>query len=690
MTAKFQDYLINDFDTEENGNKAVGVEITIYEAGTRTPAVLLDENDVQITNPVTTNEDGYYEFYIAGGSYDFVTDVGTDKEKYIYVAEPILVRGASLTPLNGGVWADGQIFTTYDEYMIFGGTAYRPLASTSLPYTVGPSPDLAFVEPVTLSDHNLLTNRNAIGAHDQIYPRQLESVSDFATANLPAGLKIGTKGYSGPDGVGAADYETMTIADFRDLVGDPAATADNAGEAFETADPNILAVLISDFTIERFGVNTVNIPSINSQRFNNACTAAMKRGYKKVTGEGTYVFSGKCVINTVFDGSSLKMQFTDAGVNPVSLEVSTGSDTDPSDIFDLDDYSDITLPSIECLDKPAVGWGGLNNVVGVRYINVQNADIREREVTNFSIGVQHTSKTQGCGYNNVRGGYLRNNKVNRQFTTILGGNSFTNRWDIYGGRYFHSSAEGTEGGPTNGVIHVDIEAQASGNIINDINFFGASLEGTAEQYHIKCGGTYCQFLGVRLESSNGLRVHWANNGIGGQGTSNLIAWGRGVDPDLMTITQDSGADFNTVLSTRRSNVSQVGGSDDRQHTSSSASPARRTFEAGLDLFQIDRDTLWSVSESAQTTEGKRSSDSFARTCADHLNGKFLVGNGTVAPSAGLKAVGSSNAGVEKPLYTPTTPVTPSNVGGHFVIFSDVDGSLKVRFGDGTINTITLT
>lgn len=70
---------------------------------------------------------------------------------------------ASLTDkvsINGSVWASGQTFNFYNEYMIYNGEAYSPLPATVLPYTVGTAPDLGFVYQIRLNDHSKLSNLN--------------------------------------------------------------------------------------------------------------------------------------------------------------------------------------------------------------------------------------------------------------------------------------------------------------------------------------------------------------------------------------------------------------------------------------------------------------------------------------------------------------------------------------------------
>lgn len=68
-------------------------------------------------------------------------------------------------PLNGGVWASGQTYDFYNQYMIYNGEAYSPLPATILPYTVGAAPDLNFVYQIKLNDHAALANRDALNSH---------------------------------------------------------------------------------------------------------------------------------------------------------------------------------------------------------------------------------------------------------------------------------------------------------------------------------------------------------------------------------------------------------------------------------------------------------------------------------------------------------------------------------------------
>ena len=54
-----------------NGDAVVGIKVLIKLAGTATPATIYSDDGVNVTpNPLTTNANGYFEFYVANGLYD--------------------------------------------------------------------------------------------------------------------------------------------------------------------------------------------------------------------------------------------------------------------------------------------------------------------------------------------------------------------------------------------------------------------------------------------------------------------------------------------------------------------------------------------------------------------------------------------------------------------------------------------
>lgn len=367
---------------------------------------------------------------------------------------------------------------------------------------------------------------------------------------------------------------------------------------------------------------------------------------------GTFKISQKVVIKGDFDGSRCRIQTTTA--IPIAVEVSTGVGENPTTVLSLLDSQRIILPDVVNGTKPITGWEGQG--IGIRYVNVQNTKITERLVQDFAIGIQHTAYSVGCGYNIVDAGYLRNNKVNRQFKV---GNDagWTNRWDLFGGRYFHSSSEGVE---VEGVMHFDVFPNATGLIINDINHWGGSLEGFTQQYHMRLGGAYINFWGIRLETSDsagGVKVHLAAAGLVNQGAYNGLNSGRGVNGRTVKVTADPlvGTPAFSLRSNQGSEII-IGNNTltSYQTKTSSVQPALAVIDANAP-FDIDRNTEWSLGISAYKIMGKRRADTVSRIEFDTQNGRLYFGDGVTAPTKYLlsRADGIGSVGSFYPYQTET-------------------------------------
>lgn len=92
-------------------------------------------------------------------------------------------------PVNGGVWASGQEFNFYNEYMIYDGEAYSPLPATVLPYTVGATPDLGFVYQIKLNSLQALSGLTEPSDLDQVH-RRVTTVAAVEAGNFTAGAKL--------------------------------------------------------------------------------------------------------------------------------------------------------------------------------------------------------------------------------------------------------------------------------------------------------------------------------------------------------------------------------------------------------------------------------------------------------------------------------------------------------------------
>lgn len=107
-------------------------------------------------------------------------------------------------PLNGGVWASGQTFTAYNQYMIYNGEAYSPRQETTLPYTVGASPDLGFVYQIKLNSLQALSGLTEPSDLDQVHARVFANVDAMLAFNgFQEGQQVVWQGYySQSDGGG--------------------------------------------------------------------------------------------------------------------------------------------------------------------------------------------------------------------------------------------------------------------------------------------------------------------------------------------------------------------------------------------------------------------------------------------------------------------------------------------------------
>lgn len=131
-----------------NGDAVVGIKVLIKLAGTATPATIYSDDGVTTTpNPLTTNANGYFEFYVANGLYDIAvsgvnayTDVliadalGIDADA-LKKAEAAAIDGATKVGTTEGtvqVALDGRLKTlqNYTSLLAYSGTI--PIQITTL------------------------------------------------------------------------------------------------------------------------------------------------------------------------------------------------------------------------------------------------------------------------------------------------------------------------------------------------------------------------------------------------------------------------------------------------------------------------------------------------------------------------------------------------------------------------------
>lgn len=220
MTAKYQDYLIRDFDTAENGNKAVGVKVWVYLTGSSQLAVLVDEDGASLANPVITDNRGFFSFSVDEGFYDLKVDVGTDREQFLY--KDLIMFGSSVFR---------EDFDVYEVPSFSGNTFTLPAPANALFVTVNgrglaPSDVDLDADGVSVTMSVTVTESDEVVARAVFIDPSLLSVgkvSQFSTvsemvASFTAGTCV-TLSYNRPVvsywekvGAGAGDMSDGTLA----------------------------------------------------------------------------------------------------------------------------------------------------------------------------------------------------------------------------------------------------------------------------------------------------------------------------------------------------------------------------------------------------------------------------------------------------------------------------------------------
>lgn len=120
---RYNDIVINQFLTFSTGTAAVAATVTVYVAGTVTKATLYDEFDIEIPNPVTTDSEGAYFFYVDSGYFDLTINKGLLSERTIYEVSilnysPFVTR-EEIVPVIGG-----QLEYTFSTTAPLSGSAF--------------------------------------------------------------------------------------------------------------------------------------------------------------------------------------------------------------------------------------------------------------------------------------------------------------------------------------------------------------------------------------------------------------------------------------------------------------------------------------------------------------------------------------------------------------------------------------
>lgn len=290
------------------------------------------------------------------------------------------------------------------------------------------------------------------------------------------------------------------------------------------------------------------------------------------------------------------------------------------------------LPSVSQTTKI---WG---SDIGVQLVNVYASQIQTQIISNFGTGLMLTSLgTNGCVYNTITIGHLLNNKTN---LLLMPGDvdAWVNENLFIGGRYSYLSTEGTD---VADACNIKIRGftGATGQPNNN-TFIKPSVEGDVPFYSLDIHGGYNTFIQGRYEGSITRRVIFRTIGSVSSRRNVIL---HGYLSEALSVTEESSSQWNELVTSSR-NV-QAGSADVLQtykNTGSSANAVYRILDTSQSPYNTAT-TIYSVQQSANKTEMKRSTDSFNRIEIDHGNGKIFFGDGTIAPA---KEVRNSTAGIE--------------------------------------------
>ncbi|OEU76776.1 MAG: hypothetical protein BA864_05190 [Desulfuromonadales bacterium C00003093] len=294
-------------------------------------------------------------------------------------------------PLNGGVWASGQTYDFYNQYMIYNGEAYSPLPATVLPYTVGAVPDLGFVYQIKLNDHSLLANLNAVGAHDKIYRRGHDSVLDCVNYT---GHVMGNK-YEVDDYYGGTEPSNSGVLFFTVV---PAGTGTADGGKYIDIDANFQLEqnLKIPYNVKQWGAKADDTTPADIP-FSNAIAYARANGLVgQINFSGKFFFSETPVFysHLIYQG---------AGKGGTILRVEPGKNgvqinPTPADSVSYMEMRDFSIKSTNTF--PAV-----NDNVGLKIdltASCRRLNIRDVDISGFKNGVDGKCPFYLCTFKNMQ------------------------------------------------------------------------------------------------------------------------------------------------------------------------------------------------------------------------------------------------------------------------------------------------
>ena len=423
--------------------------------------------------------------------------------------------------------------------------------------------------------------------------------------------------------------------------------------------------------LSNYGVNVESYPRLagetdDTERIKRAIAAAGDDG-RVIVPPRTYYISGKITIPCHFDARGAEFIVT-ANI-PVAVEIRTGAGTT------LFRNKTVYLPKIT---KQTKTWDGTD--VGVEVANAYESNIYVSRVTNFSKGLKVSAYGTGNVYNNYFLGHLENNKIN---LSLEAGDvdAWVNENNFFGGRFSHSSSEGTN---VAGARHILINQSA--HPANNNVFYKPCVEGNTPEFHIECYGQYNTFIQPRFEATTP-KVKYSQIDSSNYAHSNVILYGY--KSEFVQITEDSNCIYNHVYTRNGFKVSGSGGTKGVFIASNTTSNNDPIF-VGMPLGTVhgkDPSTAYLFAIGGNYSRYKRETDAYPRMEFDHANGVVSFGNGTSSPPFKLKAYGTGHGKIEGGnLYFDGGYNTSHIVLGNYHLWVDATGKLRIKNGVPTSDT----
>jgi hypothetical protein len=211
------------------GNTVSGASVNVYAEGTTTDASIYTDAALSVTadNPITTNTDGVYEFWVASGIYDFqisasglttvnVTDVviGTLYGMCVQdAASAVVAQSTSYLTISNGTWNAGPLssgaFSHSDGSLTYLGDAKVIVKVTySFGITMSVNSDVTFAVEIDGTEVTDTEKQTLINSADAIFP---VSASYLVEVEKDEVISIGAKVGSGTPNLTTAAGSSIVV-----------------------------------------------------------------------------------------------------------------------------------------------------------------------------------------------------------------------------------------------------------------------------------------------------------------------------------------------------------------------------------------------------------------------------------------------------------------------------------------------